>query len=297
MWDRMETFYHVVKAGSFTKAEDVLNKSQSTLSRTVALLEQQLGHRLLKRQIKGLILTRKGEEVFQTAQRMVMDVGAMKTNLDEKTGMMGRIRLSTTYAVWNYILLEPILEFNRLYPDILFDVFCNDHFVDIIQNEVDMALRPYDPHDNSLVQEYLFTLEAKLYASPKYIEKYGVPKSAEEFYKHKFVAFSKPGKLYGKTDWFLKLGAAVGKKHNCVLRANTVESLFKAAEDGMGIISGYEAMDILKNSNLINVAPQVNGPVYNNYLVYPKRLKDVEKVKVLEKFLLEFFQKSKQLKS
>ena len=138
MWDKMETFYHVVKAGSFTKAESVLNKSQSTLSRTVGILEQRLGHRLLKRHIKGLELTRKGAEVFLTAQRMLMDVEGMKTNLNEKTGMKGRIRISTTHAIWNCILLNPILEFNRIYPNVLFDVFCDDHVVDIIQNEVDM---------------------------------------------------------------------------------------------------------------------------------------------------------------
>ncbi|XP_022778753.1 uncharacterized protein LOC111320340, partial [Stylophora pistillata] len=171
----METFYYVVKAGSFTKAEQVLNKSQSALSRTVMILEDQLGHKLLRRKIKGLELTRKGEEVFKISQRILMEIEAMKTSLSESKSMKGKIRISTTHAVGNYILTDPLTEFSEQYPDIDLELVCNDKNIDIFQNEVDIAIRPYMEDNDRIIQEPLITLSASLYASRSYLKKFGTP--------------------------------------------------------------------------------------------------------------------------
>jgi DNA-binding transcriptional LysR family regulator len=291
MWDRMETFYYVVKAGSFTKAEQVLNKSQSALSRSIMILEEQLGHRLLKRKIKGLELTRKGEEVFRTAQRMLMDMQSMQTNLHEKKTMTGKIRICTTYAVANYLLADPIFAFKKKHPDISFEVYCNDQLIDIVQNEVDVAIRPYEPDNNEVIQEYLLTLQANLYASSKYIETYGEPKSIKELSQHKFIAFSRPQILpYADLEWFLKFGGSKNKlKDADIFRVNSVEMHFQAAKEGLGIIASYDQMSITKQSDLIKILPDFKGPKYEDHFVYPKRLQDVEKIKVLKSFLMEKF--------
>ena len=203
----METFYYVVKAGSFTNAENLLNKSQSALSRTVDQLEHRLGHRLLNRKIKGLTLTRKGEEVFRTVQHMVLDVDGMKTNLNEQKGMTGKIRISMTYALANYVISKHFLDFNAQYPDIRPEIICSDDLIDIIQQEVDLIITPHFQEDSALTQHHLTTMQPGLYASPAYLEKFGRPKDINDLDHHRFLAYPRPAETsYFDVEWHLKAG-------------------------------------------------------------------------------------------
>ena len=56
---------------------------------------------------------------------------------------------------------------------LIFEIISDDHVIDVVLNDVDIAIRPHDPHFKGVQQEALFTLEKRLYASSEYIEKYG----------------------------------------------------------------------------------------------------------------------------
>ena len=68
-WDKYKTFYYVAKAGSFTAAGEILNLSQSALSRSIQTLEYQVGMKLLERIPRGVILTKQGEGLFKAAEK------------------------------------------------------------------------------------------------------------------------------------------------------------------------------------------------------------------------------------
>ena len=279
MWDRMEVFYYVVKAGGFTKAEAVLHKSQSTLSRTVLLLEEEIGHKLLKRKYHGVVLTQKGEEVFNSAQKILMEIDTMKTHLREKNDMSGKVRISTTYAIGNYLLSEPLIEFNKQYPQISIDLVCNDTSIDIIKNEVDFAIRPYmeeDQESQEFIQEHLLTIHSGLYASPEYLKEFGTPKKPEDLDKHQLLtrsrAYENP---YADVDWVLRIGREGKAARKPFYTSNSVESLFQGAEAGTGITVGYKEMKNVKNSKLKQVLPNLEGPKYKEYIIYQKKLKDI----------------------
>jgi DNA-binding transcriptional LysR family regulator len=294
MWNKMEVFYYVAKAGSFTRAARLLNTSQPALSRTIAALEDRLGCVLFDRRPRGLALTRKGTEAFQAAQHMFMNMDGLKANLQEEQEVAGKIRISSTYAIVNYILAPYIIKFKEIYPKINFEIYCNDQIIDIIQNEVDLAVRPYESDNNEIIQEHLFTLQANLYASRNYISQYGEPKTLEDLSKHKFIAFSRPETLpYADLEWFLKFGDQNRARENCILRVNSVEMHFQAAQKGLGIISSYEDMEITKKSDLIKILPDFKGPRYKEFLIYPKHLKQLKKIKAFSDFIMETFGRSK----
>lgn len=290
MWDKMEVFYQVVKAGSFTKAEKVLNKSQGTLSRSVAILEERLDARLLRRKIKGLELTRKGEEVFRVAQRMFIDIDNMKTILDEEEGVQGKIRISTTYAIANYVISDAIFDFNQQYPDVVFEIICNDSIIDIIQNEVDIAITPELKDSSGIIQKHLYTTQPSLYASVLYIEKFGVPETIKDLDNHKLLAYARPlSNPYFDIEWHLKSGRHHQEKRNPIFTANSLECLFEAAERGIGIIPSYKVMKIIRKSSLININPNIKGPEYKIYVTYPKKVESTEKIKSFSNYLLKKF--------
>ena len=71
-WDKVRIFYVAADAGSFTHAGDVLQISQSAVSRQVSALERDLGVPLFHRHARGLILTEQGEHLFRTAKEMML---------------------------------------------------------------------------------------------------------------------------------------------------------------------------------------------------------------------------------
>ena len=70
-WDKLRVFHAVAEAGSFTHAGDVLNLSQSAVSRQVSSLEESLQVPLFHRHARGLMLTEQGEILFKTAREVL----------------------------------------------------------------------------------------------------------------------------------------------------------------------------------------------------------------------------------
>lgn len=292
MWDKMETFYHVVRAGSFTKAEQVLNKTQSTLSRSVILLEERLGCRLLDRGVKGLVLTRKGEEVFRAAQSMFMSMNNVKAVLNEKQGMNGKIRICTSHALASYMLIDPLIDFKKQYPDITIELIADDSLIDLIQKEVDIGIRPYSANSPHMIQKYLCTLERGLYASKEYLAKYGEPKTLVDLDKHRFITRSRPLESpYADVEWVLKLGREGKEPRKSELTGSSDESLLKATSKGLGITSSHKEFDAVDRYKLVRILPEIATEKVREYLVYPKSIQVLERIQVLENFLLCYFAK------
>ena len=70
-WDKLKIFHAVTQAGSFTKAGDVLNLSQSAISRQIQSLEYELKCSLFQRHARGLSLTENGETLYKTANEVI----------------------------------------------------------------------------------------------------------------------------------------------------------------------------------------------------------------------------------
>ncbi len=69
-WDKLRVFHAVAEAGSFTHAGEMLNLSQSAISRQIGGLEASLKVPLFHRHARGLILTEQGELLYRTAHEV-----------------------------------------------------------------------------------------------------------------------------------------------------------------------------------------------------------------------------------
>ena len=102
-WDRLRVFQTVAQAQSLTKAGEVLNLSQSAVSRQISALEESLGVSLFHRHARGLVLTEQGEMLFRTAERVKADVDAYAGALRGKSVIMlfekASLRTRVTFEV------------------------------------------------------------------------------------------------------------------------------------------------------------------------------------------------------
>src|SRR5260370_24466752 len=69
--DQLRSFLAIVDTGSFTRAAERVNKTQSAVSMHVRRLEEQLGCTLFVKQGRGARLSEEGEKLIDFARRMI----------------------------------------------------------------------------------------------------------------------------------------------------------------------------------------------------------------------------------
>jgi len=276
---------------SYTRAGQELNISQSSLSRQVSALEDQLERKLFIRRSKGVDFTEAGKSLFDFAQKVFFDMQAYKAKFNDDTQeIKGSVKISTTHAIADYILYKVLSKFKHKHPKLTLDIVCSDNLIDLVANEVDVAIRPSDDENQNIIQEHLFTLHAGIYASKDYLDKYGTPKTASDLDNHRLLVRSHSENYpYSDVAWILKVGKTKGKREPYFI-SNSSEILFKAAEEGNGLITSYEPMVKGSKRKLVRVLPDLKGPGYKDFIIYPKSLADINKIKLIKDFLLEEFQ-------
>lgn len=137
-------FYEVAKAGSFTGAARKLHISQSALSKSVGLLEEHEGVKLLERSKKGVTLTALGTEVFLQSERIFQTVMEIElTCRGKKQICEGPLSFGASDHVVNYLLVPNLQQLRRTYPKLTPSIFAgtpNDMIEKILSNEIEFGL-------------------------------------------------------------------------------------------------------------------------------------------------------------
>ena len=121
---KYQIFLKTVECGSFTKAAEELNFSQSGISHAISSLEEELGVTLLVRSRSGVALTYEGRHLLPyirdtvNAYRMLQSQAAGFSGLEQ-----GTIRLGTFTSVSSYLLPPAMERFRRLHSGIRFELY------------------------------------------------------------------------------------------------------------------------------------------------------------------------------
>ena len=122
------SFVKTVEYGSFTKAAEILNYTQSGISRMIADLEKEWGVTLLERSKYGVKPTSDGMKLLPYAQNLCADFDKLKMQVDELNGLQsGLIRIGTFSSVATHWLPNIIKEFPKDYPHIDYELLLGDY--------------------------------------------------------------------------------------------------------------------------------------------------------------------------
>ncbi len=131
-------FYAVVKCGSLTGAAEELSISQSAVSQSVKQLETQIGCRLFNRHRKGVELTEGGKLVLPDVERALALLDGAELKVDELNGSpKGTIRIGASETIFQYLLSEKIVEYNRLYPQVKIELISeiSPKIIDLLKHD------------------------------------------------------------------------------------------------------------------------------------------------------------------
>lgn len=285
-WDKLRVFHAVALAGSFTKATETLNISQSAISRQVNILEAELGTPLFLRVARGLVLTEAGEAlrgtVLNVFSKLAMVEGAIA---DLKDYPRGHIQVATSLSFGSMWLAPRLQEFLDEYPDISVNLLLTDIEVDLNMREADVAITVFPIENPDVVQAEPSPYRFRIYASRSYLTKYGTPQTPKDLDHHRLIVFGKEmPHLYSNLDWLLTIGAQ--KPRTPYLVTNNAQAIYEAVRTGIGIAAIHKYM-VGDDPEMVEILLDVPRPTAYRHISYPKQLANLKRIHVFVDFLLK----------
>lgn len=286
-WDKLRIFHAVAEAGSFTRAGETLHLSQSAVSRQISALEDSLNLPLFHRHARGLKLTEQGDLLYNTAHEVFAKLAMTEAMLtDSKDKPSGEIKVTATVGLGSNWLTPRIREFLELYPDITVNLILADRELDLGMREADIAIRLREPVQPDLIMRKLMTVRHHLYASVEYVEKNGAPKDMQDLAGRKILVYGDeaPSNI-SNVNWILDSLKKYNKKTAPVFKVNNVYGLLLAIQSGLGIGSLPDYIT-QGQQGIVRVLPDIAGPEFGAYYVYPEELRKSKRVTIFRDFLI-----------
>ena len=282
-WDKLRIFHAVADAGSLTHAGDTLHLSQSAVSRQIRALEDSLNTTLFHRHARGLILTEQGELLFDATIAMTKRLDAAAARIrDSEEEVFGELRVTTTTGFGSLWLAPRLSKLYDLYPDLTIDLMLEEKVLDLPMREADVAIRMKEPSQADLVRKRLMNIRMRLYASPEYIAKHGMPERIEDISKHRLIC-QNPRSAQVASGLAL-VQRLMTYNVSSMLTVNNYFGVLQSVIHGLGIgiLPDYSAQDL---RNVIRVLPDVESVEVPVYLAYPEELRQSKRIAAFRDFV------------
>jgi DNA-binding transcriptional LysR family regulator len=189
----MNAFVRVAERGSFAAAATDLGLTPSALSKLVTRIEDRLGVRLLTRTTRKLSLTAEGELFVARSRDILASIEAAEAEVTAASERpRGHLRISVGTAVAKQILGPALPIFLDRYRDITVELHVSDRQVDLVAEQIDVAIRSGALGDSTLVARKVGEATRVICASPLYLEKHGTPRVPADLLQHNCLTLPGP---------------------------------------------------------------------------------------------------------
>jgi DNA-binding transcriptional LysR family regulator len=231
-WTALRDLVAVAETGSLSGAARKLGVSQPTIGRRIEQLEQQLNTLLFNRSSQGLNLTPTGEQILSYAQRMSENAAAIEriaSGADQR--LEGAVRVTMTDLMGNYWLPAKLSEFHERFPGLCLEIVVENRNLDLIKREADLAIRMSRPQQLDLVVRKSINIHYGLYASSKYLQRYGRPVKPKDFKQHYFISYDES--IFNNAG-LKRLEAIFGEAH-ILQRYTSTAGVLAALKQSLGL--------------------------------------------------------------
>lgn len=231
-WDEVKTAFQVARMGTVSGAADVLGVHHATVIRHIDAIEGRLGVKLFQRHARGYTPTEAGEDLLRVAQ----------ATEDQFNQLSGRIKgqgndVTGELVVTSLVALGPLLtpalaDFQKENDGVIVRYLTGARLFRLEYGEAHVAIRAGAAPDqpDNVVQPFL-KQRMGMYASTDYVERYGIPASAADFSKHRFVDNDNANSRAPFSRWLRETVSS----DLITFRATEEQTLFEAVKGGAGI--------------------------------------------------------------
>jgi DNA-binding transcriptional LysR family regulator len=233
-WDAARVFLEVVRCGSFRSAAERLELSINGVRRRIDDFERQIGATLFTRDVHGTRLTDEGALVVSAVERMeAASFDLLRAGSSVANTLSGEVRVAITEGLGTFWLAPRLVEFQQSYPNILVDLHCAMRSAYVSRHEADIAIHLSRPAALDVKLARLGRMHLMFFASKKYLETYGRPKTADELVKHRLV-MQVTDQTVAK-EAFESLFPGYSPRDLLVMKTNVSSAHYWAVANGAGI--------------------------------------------------------------
>ncbi len=235
--DRLQALHAFVRLsdlGTFSAVADDLRVKQSTVSKWVASLEEELGVQLVERTTRSQRLTEAGRD-FRTRALDVLSAydAAVESVRSEAQEPIGRLRVSLPVVFGRRFVLPFLPGFAQAHPRLELELLFDDRYSRLVDDEVDVAIRVGTPVDSSFRARTLGRSARRVVAAPSYLTRVGPPERPGDLVAHDCLLHT--GLRPGEPWVFSRDGEGIRVPVRGRARANNSEALLTMAREGLGI--------------------------------------------------------------
>ena len=257
----MRAFVRLVELGTFSAVADDLRIKQSTVSKWIAALEEEVGVPLVTRTTRRLRVTEAGDRFYIRAKD-ILDAyeDATATLQSEARTLHGRLRVSLPVVFGSLFVVPWIPAFLKAHPKLELTLSFDDRYADLIEEELDVIVRVGLAVDSSLKARTLGQSVRRLVASPAYLKEHGVPSTAEDLATHGAVRHSSA--LRGEPWVFRRDGESIRVPVHARLYANNSHALVTAAVAGLGValLADWVVDPYIERGELVPILAEYETP-------------------------------------
>jgi len=288
----LKIFIEVVRVGSFASVARKRNLDPSSVSRTVASLEKELGVRLFQRTTRKLSPTEAGILYCDRIAPLIEEMERANESIAMPDRPQGTLKITASVSFGLKCIVPLLAEFESTYPDLTVNLLLTDARLDLVAERIDLAVRLGQLEDSTLIIQKLMPTHYAVCASPDYLQQHQIIKP-QDIAQHNCLLFPLAG---FRSCWIFR--NSQGKTSAVAVRGNTMISnaiaLQECAIAGMGLalLPNWLIKEDLANHRLVKVLPDYSVTATNfttfAWLVYPSRSYIPLKVKVLIDFLQQY---------
>ena len=286
----LEIFARVARTGNMSAAGREMKLSPAVVSKRISLLEERLGARLFQRTTRQLTLTETGEGFFKRVVDILNLVEEAEDFVSRRnTSPKGLLKVTAPTSFARLHVAPHLPAFSAAYPDIELDIHLSDHFVDIIRDGFDVAIRIGELKDSTMVARKLAANPQVLCATPSYLDAAGRPNSMDELESHNCLT------VEGCDVWRLESAEETAQvRVGGSVRTNSMEFAREMllAGHGIALCSVWDVGPDLESGRLERVLPDCSGSTgLTISAVYPCRDFMPAKVSAFIDFLADVYAK------
>ena len=268
---QISAFVNVATRGSLSAAARSEGVTPAIIGRRLDALEARLGVKLLLRTTRRLTLTFEGQAFFEDCQKIVNDLANAEAAVSlGGVRASGQLRLSSPSGFGRRHVAPLVGDFMQANPEVTVHLDLSDRLVDLLNENIDCAIRIGELTDSSLVCVRLGEMRRMVVASPAYLVAHGVPRTPAELAGHNCLSlgqqrgwvFRDPGT--GQVDT-LKVGGRFECNDGAVLHE------WALAGRGLAWRSLWEVGQDLREGRLTSVLDAWQAPPMGIHAVFPQR--------------------------
>jgi DNA-binding transcriptional LysR family regulator len=265
-------FVEAAMRGSLSAAARVEGVTPAIIGRRLDALEARLGVRLLTRTTRKLTLTFEGQAFLEDCQRLLNDLANAEASVSlGGVKASGHLRLSAPAGFGRIHVAPHIAAFLEANPEVTVNLDLSDRLVDLVNENIDCAVRIGELADSSLVSVRLGDMKRMVVASPQYIAAHGAPTSLADLARHECLSLGQQrGWTFRDAD---EDGRTVTIKVAGRLECNDGAVLHDWALAGRGLAwrSLWEVGEDVRAGRLVPVLDEFAAPPPGIYAVIPQR--------------------------